>query len=130
MFLSDSEFKEIMSGNKQVLDEVLARIYNKAVEDALCRIPSVVVSYTQKNAAIKMALGEMYKDNPDFKGHEGMVQQVVKEIEGKTPEKTYEELFAMAIPIIKERIVEYKTNTGIAQAKDNAAINLTGNGVL
>jgi len=69
-----------------VLDEVLDRVYNKAVERALTLMPHTVASLLKYAANIDTVQAEFMKDNQDLVEHKDRLKELVGSVSSEHPD--------------------------------------------
>ena len=74
------------------------------VERMLKILPEVVGNLMATHALNSKLTQEFYKTNPDFKGHEDVIREVVSKIELATPLASYEDILKKALPEIRSQI--------------------------
>lgn len=79
-------------------------IIHAACERALLMLPEVVGNLMVHHAALLDVNRKFYTEHPEFGNHKGLVQSVVEQVEGKNPNRPYEEVLADAVPLIRERL--------------------------
>lgn len=105
MFITEEETLKILAdGDSQLLNEVLDRVYNKAVERALLLLPETVARLSKRNEAITILLKQFIGENKNFLNHKELVLQVVQEIEIKNPNLKFDEILTLAKPTIEQKI--------------------------
>lgn len=105
MFITEEETLKILTeGDSKLLNEVLERVYNKAVEKALLMLPEVVGRLGKRNEIITSLLKQFLSENKNFLNHKELVLQVVQEIEIKNPSLKFDEILLLAKPTIEQKI--------------------------
>jgi len=106
---TEEEFLAITAGgDRAVLHEVLNRVYNKAIEQALCHIPGMVNKLARKVDAINKFLGEFLTKYPEFKEHKDVVISTVQQFEFEHPELMFDELLEKSVPLIQQKLANLK----------------------
>lgn len=104
-WLTEEEYLAITAGgDKKVLDDVLSRVYNKAIEQALCHIPDIVNKLSKKVKNINSCLDVYFKDNPKFLEYKDIVIKTVQQIEIEFTGMTFEDILEKAKPEIERKI--------------------------
>jgi len=80
----------------------------KIKQDLLLSIPVLVLKFVQNNANYTTTVENFYKDNEEFKNHKPLAQGIINTISAENPELSVEEVFAKAIPMVKQKIKEIK----------------------
>lgn len=105
MFISKEEFIKLRDAqDESFINEILMRVYNKAIEDSLALLPRTLVAYTKKQTEIANLISDFYKNNKEFIEHKQIVTKVVGEIEKENPGLTYSFILSKATPIIRNKI--------------------------
>jgi len=105
MFCTEGELLKItVEGSTATLNEVLQRVYNKAIEQALCHIPDIVNKLSKKVQQINVVMDRYLKDNPSFKDHQDIVIKTVQAIEIEHTGMQFEDVLQLAQPIIEKKI--------------------------
>ena len=100
-FITKEEFE---SNNVDAINEGLTRAYNKAMEDVIRHIPSIVLEYTKKQSQLRELIGNFYNENPTFLPHKELVAFIVHKLEKESPDMLYGEILKKSIPIIQKKI--------------------------
>ena len=109
MFCTDEEFLLLKeAGNANILNELLLRVYNKAIEQALCHIPDVVNKLSKKVKNVNIALDAYFKKNPTFLDHKDIVMQTMQALEMEFTGMLFEDILEKATPIIEKKILVIK----------------------
>lgn len=105
MFCTEEEFlKIVVDGDGKLFNEILDRVYNKAIERSLLLLPETVARLSKRNEAITMLLKQFIGENKNFLNHKELVLQVVQEIEIKNPNLKFDEILMLAKPTIEQKI--------------------------
>ena len=129
-FISNEEWKEL---NKQpdemLINEILSRVCNMAVENAIRKLPEVVSRLMATTAATKALTQRFFEDNKDFEKHKDIVTAVVQDVESLHPDWDYAAILKEAEDKIQQKIIAGNNVPELAMdiPKD---INLDGNGVI
>jgi S-adenosylmethionine synthetase len=108
-FLTEEEFLEItVNGKKEVFEEVLTRVFNKAIESAMCHIPVMVARLSKKVEVTNKLLSKYFEDNPDFLKYPDIMAKAIQEIEMEFTGMSFEDVIEKAQPIIQKRIDSVK----------------------
>jgi hypothetical protein len=111
-FLTEEEFLKItVDGKKEVFEEVLTRVYNKAIESAMCHIPLMVARLSKKIEVTNKVLNQYFIDNPDFPKYPDIVGKVIQQIEIEFTGMSFEDVIEKARPEIQKRIDNIKGGT-------------------
>lgn len=109
MYATVDEFKKIISGDLNTLNEVLSRVHNRAVEDAIRMTPELAARLLKNTSAIVGMLDSFNKAHPEFKGHEDVVRKVLQDVESENPGDSYDRILEKAAP----RITNLISNTSM-----------------
>lgn len=127
-FISQEEWKRLTEEmDESLMNEILSRVYNAAVEKTLTKIPELL-SRMVKTATVTHAMTEdFFTRNASFKEHKDIVTQVVRDVESRNPDWDYTKILNHAEPLIKEKI-----SVDIPNLECNIPekVNLKGNGVI
>lgn len=85
-------------------DEEKNEIINLAVEKALLMLPEVVGTMMKQHATMNKLNSKFYSDYPEFVNHKQAVASVLEKVDADHPFMKYEDLLALAVPEIRERI--------------------------
>lgn len=86
------------------INEVLVRVYNKAVEEALSKSPDLMLRLLVSQQAQQKSAKDFYDRNPGFKEHRDIVQTTVQMVEAENPGKDYSFILGLSEPMIKQKI--------------------------
>ena len=115
--------------DEELLNEILSRVYNAAIEKAITKLPEVVSRMVASTTATQAMTNDFFKRNKDFENHKEIVASVIQEIDSQNPGMNYDEILKDAESIIIEKIIAtYKKET--LQLDKPSEVNLKGNGVL
>lgn len=129
-FISKEEWLEIVkSEDETLINEILSRVYNSAIEAAIKKLPEVVTRMVANTTATKAMKKDFFKRNVGFSDHKEIVIAVVQEVEVLHPEWGYDAILRESEPIIKEKIGAVGRAKGLPLNMPNE-VNLKGNGVL
>lgn len=112
-FITKEEVQRMRSGTIEealiIVNEILSRVYNKAVEDALRQTPDLMLRLFVAQQAQSKLVSDFYEKNPGFKEHRDIVQSTVQQVEAKNPGKDYNFILGLSEPIIRNRITKLVT---------------------
>ena len=129
-FISEEEWKELIkSPDATLMNEILSRVYNGAIEAAIRKLPEVVTRMVASTTAQQAMTKDFYGRNAGFEDHKVTVTSVVEEVESAHPELDYDAILKKAEPIIKEKIEAVKCAEDLPLDLPKE-VNLEGNGVL
>ena len=104
-FISDEEWRELqIAESPYVMNEILSRVYNGAIEAALTQLPEVAVAMIKNTGAVKAMSEDYFKRNKEFKDHKDIVTSVLQEVEVSNPAWDYEKILKESEGKIKEKI--------------------------
>jgi len=107
-FITKEEMMEIQRGTVEsaarIINEVLSRVYNKAVEDTIRQTPDLMLRLFVSQQAQQKQVKDFYDRNPNFKAHRDIVQSTVQQVEAANAGKDYNFILGLAEPIIRGRI--------------------------
>jgi len=113
-FCSEEEFLEVViNGDKKTFDEVLSRVFQKAVESAILYLPEAVDKLAKRNAYTVKAWGSFIDKHPEFKENKEIVISVIQGVEQENPLLTLEEVLEKAAPEIETSIKAMKQLKGV-----------------
>lgn len=78
MYITKEEFDQL---SYETLENVLARLHNKTVEDTLRLLPDIVIGLTVKTKGISDGYKAFMDLHPEFKGKEEEMMKVIEAIE-------------------------------------------------
>jgi hypothetical protein len=108
-FLTEEEFlKIIVEGKKEVLEEILTRVYNKAIESAMCHIPIMVARLSKKVEVTNKLMSKYFDENPDFLKYPDIMAKAIQEIEIEFTGMSFEDVLDKAKLVIQRRIDSVK----------------------
>jgi hypothetical protein len=108
-WISKEEWHDIyVAGNRELLNDVLDRVFNKAIEQALCHIPTVVNKLSKKVEAVNKVTKGFFEDNLEFKEYIDIVLQTIQRTEIEYPGMLFEDILEKAKPIIQRKIKNVK----------------------
>lgn len=106
-FITAGEFKKIIdTQDLNTMNEVLSRVYNKAVESAIQMTPALTAQLIKTAVGTRKITDKFLSDNPKFKGNEVIVEELVRSTEIENPGMTYQQILETATPRINKRISE------------------------
>lgn len=114
-FVSRKEWDELQlqHGNEELLNEILSRVCNKAMEDTLRKLPEVVSRMLKSTIATQNMSKDFFDRNKDFVNYPDIVNSVVQDTESKNPNASYKDILKDSESVIQSRIktfVATKTN--------------------
>ena len=105
-FISKTEWDELQlqHGNEDLLNEILSRVYNKAIEDTLRKIPDVISRLLKSTIATQKMSTEFYARNKSFAEHQDIVASVIQDVESRNPNAGYKDILMDSESIIRDKI--------------------------
>lgn len=129
-FISKEECEILGMGlDEELLNEILSRVYNAAIEEAIKKLPDVVSRMVRNTTATQVMTKKFFSVNKGFDKHTDIVAGVIEDIESQYPNKDYKDILSDAIPIIKQKI-SITENLPALSLDTPSSINLNGNGVI
>ena len=104
MNITREEALRVAKGEIELLNSLIERIKDEAVEKALKLLPSVMGHLMTQHIALTRLGENLLKDNPEFKEKRDIVQGTLEEFEANNPGVPIEEVLQKAIPSIREKI--------------------------
>lgn len=108
MQVSDEDFKAILQGDRDLFNKILDEVSVKTIEATLRSIPVMIGKLMQVASSTRAMVQKVYDDNPEFKKYKEVVVLTIQEVEAQNAGLTYQEVTDKAIPIIKQKIVEFE----------------------
>jgi hypothetical protein len=104
-FITEKEFEDIIVGKDvKLLNEVMERLFNKAVESAIQVTPGLTANLIKNAIALRSMSTKFLEDNKEFKDHEEILRNIVRQTELENPGATYEKVLEKSVPGIKAAI--------------------------
>lgn len=107
-FISKDEFIQIQSSPddkaRDVTNEVLERLFNKAVETTLRSLPELISRLIEQQGTLHKITKDFFESNPNFTKYKNLVETTVAEVEAKNPEKDYASILDTAKVKIQNKI--------------------------
>ena len=130
-FITKEELDRIGSttNGEELLNEILTRVHNAAVEYTLRKLPEIVDKMVVNATAHQAMQKDFFSRNEEFIKHRNIVAQVIQDIESLNSNMNYTDILKKAEPIIKEKILALKDIEKLPLDLP-AAVNLDGNGVI
>lgn len=104
MFITPEEYDKIFD-NEEEFNKVLEKVVQKAVEDTLRVLPSIINSLIVQVASMKEISIKFYEDHKEFKDHKEIVTKVIEDLEVSNPGMEFQKLLNLATPIIQDKIL-------------------------
>lgn len=120
-FLSEGEFNELMNaGGKrpyEVFNEVLDRVYTRALESALLSFPEVAVSLVRNATEIDKLRKEFFEAHSEVTSNLPAFKEALAALEEREPALQYKELLEKAAKLTAEGTVSatYKPLTRLPE---------------
>lgn len=129
-FISKEEWKALSKQTDEILiNEVLSRVFNRAVETAILKLPDTISRLMVSTTATQNMTKDFFKRNSSFEEHKDIVASVTQDVESLHPEWNYEEILKEAEGVIKFKI-EVLPKQGSLPLDKPEKVNLDGNGIL
>lgn len=129
-FITKEECETLGIGaDADLLNEILSRVYNAAIEAAIRKLPEVVSRMVANTTAVQTMTKDFFNRNKDFDTHKEIVAAVIQDVESKNPAWDYNKILNEAEGSIKEKIVATKNIPKLSLDKPTK-VNLDGNGVI
>ena len=97
-------------------------LVQEVLERMLKILPEVVGNLMATHALNSKLTQEFYKSNPDLKGHEDVIREVVSKIEMAAPLAPYDTILKDALPEIRQQI-KLKGRVSMDTPKTQPSIN-------
>lgn len=105
-FLSEEEFDHLMhAGGKrpyEVFNEVLDRVYTRALESALLAFPETAISLVRHASSMNNLRKEFFDKNPDVVKNLPAFKEALAHLEEKEPATQYDELLNKAASLMRQ----------------------------
>ena len=130
-FITREELDRISntSNGEELLNEILTRVYNAAVEAAIRKLPEVVSRMVSNTSATQAMTKDFFNRNKIFEDHKDIVRSVIQDVESQHPEWDYAKILEASASIINDKIKIDPKQIDLPLDKP-AIVNLDGNGVL
>lgn len=102
--LSREEFERLRNGeiSYEEYNELIERLVNSCVEQALRMIPGVVDFMVRQATYLNQLSGDFYKNHPELAEHKELVGRVLEQVESENPGTPYEKLLEKTVPKAKQ----------------------------
>ena len=97
-------------------------LVQEVMERMLKILPEVVGNLMATHALNSKLTQEFYKSNPDLKGHEDVIREVVSKVEMASPLASYDSILKDALPEIRQQI-KLKGRVSMDTPKTQPSIN-------
>ena len=97
-------------------------LVQEVLERMLKILPEVVGNLMATHALNSKLTQEFYKSNPDLKGHEDVIREVVSKVEMASPLASYDSILKDALPEIRQQI-KLKGRVSMDTPKTQPSIN-------
>lgn len=94
-FFTADEYKEALTSPNK-LNELFARVYERARQDTLRDAAEVAAKSVQRQASVQTLVGKFWAENPELEGVKPYVQWKISQLEAEHPDKEYSELLGLA----------------------------------
>lgn len=133
VFISQDEFKQLVDAKDEVLlNEILSRVFNKAVETAICSMPDIITRLIKSISATQKMSADFFDANKEFKNHLDIVTAAIQEVEAAHSDWNYDRILTESVPIIKQKVamLDKVALVEVPIERDKISIIQTANGVL
>lgn len=104
-FVTEDEFEEMQTNPKKV-NEIMLRVYQRAVADTsekvMKEIPSIVQQSSARQVTLAEAVREFYTDNPDLRNHAQYVGYVANQLKAQNPDMDIKKVLAQTESKVRE----------------------------
>lgn len=119
-FITPEEYEKVQQGRLNLPDfnDILNRVYNKAADDALCRIPHILTRMLMNQASMLTLMQTFAKNNEDVtssKEDMDQLMQALLEVETEHAGWDYEQILEESASRVRSR----KQAIQLAEAADN-----------
>lgn len=129
-FITVEEYEDLNGSSYHIyvdkLNEILNRVYDKAVEDTLRSIPQVVGSLSKHAVKLNELSKDFYKTNPDLTDHKELVGKTISKIESENPGLAYEEVLKKVLPEVRNSVSKLKLFDNSPVTKNPGQPSLNG----
>lgn len=101
-FLSEEEFKQIREGDYAKFNEVMDRVFSRAVESSLLGFPEVAVSLMRNSMESQKMREEFFKENPDVIDNLPKFKEALAMVEEKEPALQHKDMLNKAAKLMRE----------------------------
>lgn len=102
-FVGDLDLDEV-TRDPSKLNEVLNKVYAKAIEDAQRVLPDQIKTHIAVIESVKEATKQFYEENSDLKQFQKVVQTVFEELAAKDPSRTVSDVIKLVAPEVRKRL--------------------------
>jgi len=120
-FVTEDEWNKIqVAEGRQIVNEILSRLYFKAIESTLRSLPELISRLTEQTATLNALTVKFFETNPEFKNYKELVSATVSEIEEQNPGLSYSDILAKSAISIKAKI-------DVIKSANQTSFNFGGN---
>jgi len=120
-FVTEDEWKKVQAAEgRQIVNEILSRLYFKAIESTLRSLPELISRLTEQTATLNALTVKFFETNPEFKNYKELVSATVSEIEEQNPGLSYSDILAKSA-------ISIKTKIEIIKSANQSSFNFGGN---
>ena len=89
---------------KVQIDELLLKVKQEAVEEALRALPAIIQNLVVSASRLQKVSTEFYKDNKDLVEHKDLVGKIIQEVEANNPGISFEKITEEAATETRKRL--------------------------
>jgi len=121
-FVTQDEWERVQSttDSRQIVNEILSRLYYKAIESTLRSLPELISRLTEQATALNAVTTKFFADNVEFNNYKELVIATVTEVEEQNPGLSYSD-------VLKKATVSIKTKIEAIKAASQNEFNFGGN---
>jgi len=120
-FVTEDEWKKVQAADgRQIVNEILSRLYFKAIESTLRSLPELISRLTEQTATLNALTVKFFEANPEFKNYKELVSATVSEIEEQNPGLSYSDILAKSA-------ISIKTKIEVIKSANQSSFNFGGN---
>lgn len=103
-FFKDKEEYEKVFEDPKLMNEVLLRVHNKAVEKTIRMLPQVIKNVVDTHMVVHSKTADFFKENEDLLPHREFVGFVANDLATKNPDWSVGKLFEELAPEVRKRL--------------------------
>jgi len=120
-FVTEDEWNKIqVAEGRQIVNEILSRLYFKAIESTLRSLPELISRLTEQAATLNTLTVKFFETNPEFKNYKELVSATVSEVEEQNPGLSYSDILAKSA-------ISIKTKIEVIKSANQSSFNFGGN---
>lgn len=112
MFITREELERVKIGTVdeglELLNTVLVRVHNAAVEEAMRCLPALISSLVRQSQVMDKMAAQFYEDNKDLSEHKQLVYEVTQTLDAANPGLSYDDLMAKVATEVRLRLQTLK----------------------